>query len=162
MGIVSGKEEQGNSAIEFHTFVAVVTGAALRTCLSAILALILIARAAHRKPTFMAGSEEFPFWSHSHVITADLADVAAHIAQLLCRLHNQNQTMALVSVGAANRHERCTPKSLLSTWVDRWAINSLYRLLGTIIHDSSLKTSPEDRSDPMHQIATSFEKEHID
>jgi hypothetical protein len=80
--------------------VAVVAGAALRASLGAVLAFILVARAAHWKATFMAGRKELPFRSHAHVVTADLADVAVHIAQRLCTLHHNTRTqrMAMASV----------------------------------------------------------------
>jgi hypothetical protein len=82
--------------VPFHSrtpFVAIVPSPALRTGLRPVLAFILVTRAADWKPTLVTSGKELAFQSHAHIIPADLADVAVHIAQRLhrpiCRYDNE-------------------------------------------------------------------------
>jgi hypothetical protein len=65
------------------TLVALVLGLALRARLGAVLALVLVARAAHREAADVAGGEDVSLRRGTHAVAADLAHLPAAAPPLL-------------------------------------------------------------------------------
>jgi hypothetical protein len=69
------------------TLVALVLGLALGARLRAVLALVLVAGAAHRKPADVAGGEDVPLRRGAHAVAADLAHLSATAPPRLLHTH---------------------------------------------------------------------------
>ena len=67
------------------TLVALVFGLALGARLRAVLALVLVAGAAHRKPADVAGGEEVVVRRGAHAVAADLAHLPGHMLPRILR-----------------------------------------------------------------------------
>jgi len=63
----------------WHTLVALVLGLALRARLGAVLALVLVAGAAHGEAADVAGREELAVRRGAHAVAADLAHLPGHM-----------------------------------------------------------------------------------
>lgn len=70
-----------------HTFVALVLGLALRARLGAVLALVLVAGAAHEEAADVAGGEEVVVRRGAHAVAADLAHLSATAPPRLLHTH---------------------------------------------------------------------------
>ena len=68
-----------------HTFVALVLGLALRARLGAVLALVLVAGAAHGEAAYVAGGEEVVVRRGAHAVAADLAHLPGHMLPRILR-----------------------------------------------------------------------------
>ena len=105
---------------------AFVAGMALWTGLVSVLAFVIVAWAANGKRTFVAGNKQLSFWSHSDVVSTDLANVAVDIAQRLrllppqkhARTHESNQSIAQIPAPPPLQLPNIThtEQSLLTTW----------------------------------------------
>jgi hypothetical protein len=81
------------------TLVALVLGLALWARLGAVLALVLVAGAAHREAADVAGGEDVPLCGGAHAVAADLAHLPAAAPPLLypCSAHHTQEHSALRS-----------------------------------------------------------------
>jgi hypothetical protein len=68
-----------------HTFVALVLGLALRARLGAVLALVLVAGAAHGEAADVAGGEEVVVRRGAHAVAVDLAHLPGHMLPRILR-----------------------------------------------------------------------------
>ena len=73
------------------TLVALVLGLALGARLRAVLALVLVAGAAHREPADVAGGEDVPLRRGAHAVAADLAHLPAPAPPRLLHTHTADR-----------------------------------------------------------------------
>jgi len=76
----------------WHTLVALVLGLALRARLGAVLALVLVAGAAHGEAADVAGGEELPVRRGAHAVATDLAHLPGHMLPRILRTRRKKQT----------------------------------------------------------------------
>ena len=79
------------------TLVALVLGLALGARLRAVLALVLVAGAAHREPADVAGGEDVPLRRGAHAVAADLAHLPAPAPPRLLHTHSRLQDSVFLS-----------------------------------------------------------------
>jgi len=83
------------------TLVALVLGLALRARLGAVLALVLVAGAAHGEPTDVAGGEDVPLRRGADAVAADLAHLPApappRLLHTRTRTHSRSQDSVFLS-----------------------------------------------------------------